>query len=94
MTEYAVYIMANNSGALYVGVTNDLARRVDQHRRRVLPGFTRQYRITRLVHAGYYGDVYEAIAREKQIKGWVRRRKEALIRQSNPQRRDLWEDII
>ena len=94
MAEYAVYIMANRSGALYVGVTNDLVRRVDQHRHGEVPGFTQRYHITRLVHVEFYGDIYEAIAREKQIKGWVRRRKEALVRQANPQRRDLWEDIV
>ncbi len=89
MAEYAVYIMANRSGTFYVGVTNDLVRRVDQHRRGEVPGFTRRYHITRLLRAEFYGDVYEAIAREKQIKGWVRRRKEALIREANPERRDL-----
>ena len=94
MSEYAVYIMANRSGALYIGVTNDLMRRVDQHPCGAVPGFTQRYHITRLVHAEFFGDVYEAITREKQLKGWVRRRKVALIRASNPEWRDLTEAIL
>lgn len=94
MADYAIYMMANRSGGLYVGVTNDLVRRVDQHRRGENPGFTQRYRMTRLIYVEFYHDVHEAIAREKQIKGWVRRRKEALIRQANPKRRDLWDDFV
>jgi putative endonuclease len=94
MAEYAVYIMANRSGTLYIGVTNDLVRRVDEHRRGAIPGYTRRYHVTRLVHAEFYGDVYEAITREKRLKGWVRRRKVALIRASKPEWRDLTEAIL
>ena len=89
MRTYWVYIMTNNSGTLYTGITGDLARRVDEHRRGLMPGFTRRYRITRLVHAESFSSAREAIAREKQIKGWVRSRKLALIAASNPEWIDL-----
>ena len=88
MRAYYVYIMASRSRVLYTGVTNDLPRRVDEHKRGLIPGFTSTYRITRLVHFEAFADVHEAIAREKQIKGWVRARKIRLIEQHNP----TWED--
>src|SRR5438046_5938500 len=75
MRTYYVYIMASRSRVLYTGVTNDLARRVDEHKRSLTPGFTSRYHITRLVYFEEFGDVRDAIAREKQLKGWVRSRK-------------------
>ena len=86
---YHVYIMASFSRTLYVGVTNDLGRRVLEHRSKAVPGFTRKYNITRLVHADEFGDVREAIAREKQIKGWRRDRKIELVESVNPE----WDDL-
>ena len=95
VSEYHVYIMTNNSGTLYVGMTNDLRRRVREHRAaRDDLSFTARYRVTRLV---YYepvsGDVYAALAREKEIKGWLRRRKVALIASQNPKWRDLSPEV-
>ena len=88
MRAYYVYIMASRSRVLYTGVTNDLARRVHEHKRSLIPGFTSIYRVTRLVYFEEFTDVHDAIAREKQIKGWVRARKIRLIEQHNP----TWED--
>jgi putative endonuclease len=89
---YWVYIMTNRTKTLYTGVTNDLARRVHEHRHRQIPGFTSRYRIDRLVHAEPFSEVFDAIAREKQIKGWVRARKIALIEEANPEWRDLGKE--
>ncbi|HYR98036.1 MAG TPA: GIY-YIG nuclease family protein [Gemmatimonadales bacterium] len=89
MRTYYVYIMASRSRVLYTGITNDLARRVDEHKRSLTPGFTSRYHITRLVYFEEFGDVRDAIAREKQLKGWVRSRKVRLIEQKNPSWADL-----
>src|SRR5216117_2420278 len=89
MRTYHVYIIASRSRVLYTGVTNDLARRVYEHKRGLTPGFTSRYHITRLVYFEEYGDIRDAIAREKQLKGWVRSRKTRLIEQKNP----TWEDL-
>ena len=73
MTDYCVYILASGrDGTLYVGVTNDLARRLSEHKSKVIPGFTRRYGVDRLVWYEVHSDVDAAIAREKQIKGWNR----------------------
>jgi putative endonuclease len=88
MRRYYVYIMASRSRVLYTGVTNDLARRVHEHKQGLIAGFTSAYRITRLVYSEEFTDVRDAIAREKQIKGWVRARKIRLIEERNP----TWED--
>jgi putative endonuclease len=93
MRVYYVYIMASRSRVLYTGVTNDLARRVYEHKRSLVPGFTSRYRITRLVYFEEFEDVRDAIAREKEIKGWVRARKIRLIEDRNPtweNRADRW----
>jgi len=89
---YFVYTMASVGRALYVGVTNDLERRVYQHKHGLLPGFTSQYRVTRLVFYEETSDVHAALAREKQIKSWRREKKIALIEASNPDWRDLAAD--
>ena len=89
MREYFVYILANRSGTLYVGVTNDLARRLYEHREKLIPGFTSHYHIDRLVYFEHTPDVRAAIAREKQIKRWRREKKVALIESVN---RD-WKDL-
>ncbi len=86
---YYVYIMASKSRALYTGVTGNLERRVLQHRGKLLPGFTARYNIHRLVCYEAFGEILAAIAREKQIKSWSRRKKIALIESVN---RD-WKDL-
>ncbi|HEX5483171.1 MAG TPA: GIY-YIG nuclease family protein [Terriglobia bacterium] len=89
MKAYYVYIMASKSRTLYTGVTSNLERRVLQHRRKLLPGFTARYNINRLVHYEIFGDIVAAIAREKQVKNWGRMKKIALIESVN---RD-WKDL-
>lgn len=89
MKTYCVYMMASESGVLYVGVTNNLERRVFQHRSKAVPGFTARYNVRKLVYYELYGDIRLAIAREKQIKGWLRKRKIALIESVNPGWKDL-----
>ncbi|MGH7771135.1 MAG: GIY-YIG nuclease family protein [Candidatus Binatia bacterium] len=89
MKQYYVYIMTNKSRTLYTGVTSDLERRVYEHKQRLVPGFTGKYNITRLVYFEVTYDVRAAIAREKQIKGWLRRKKIALIESVNPEWKDL-----
>ena len=89
MQEYYVYIMASRSRTLYVGVTNDLNRRVWEHKNGSIPGFTKKYRVNRLVYFDHSPNVAGAIQREKQIKGWTRARKIALIESINP----TWEDL-
>ena len=88
---YWVYILASRSRVLYTGVTNDLARRVKEHKAGLTPCFTQMYRVTRLVYFEQFGDIRDAIAREKQIKGWVRARKIELIEARNPTWADLAE---
>ena len=93
MKSYYVYVLASLSRVLYTGVTNDLLRRVWEHRNDAVDGFTKQYRVHRLVHFEETPDVYGAIAREKQIKGWRRAKKVALIEAGNPRWEDLWPTI-
>jgi len=81
--------MTNKSRTLYTGVTNDLERRVYEHKQKLVPCFTAKYNITRLVYFEVTQDVQAAIAREKQIKEWLRRRKIALIESVNPEWKDL-----
>lgn len=89
---YYVYIMASPSRTIYVGVTNDLERRVYEHAQKLLPGFTSRYNVSRLVYFEETSDIYAAISREKQLKGWSRARKIALIESSNLHWRDLSTD--
>jgi putative endonuclease len=86
---YCVYILASKSRRLYVGVTRDLLRRVLEHKRGAVEGFTSRYRIDRLVHFEQTDYLQAAIAREKELKGWRRDKKLALIEASNP----TWEDL-
>jgi putative endonuclease len=91
MREYYVYIMTNRSGTFYVGVTNDLIRRVLQHKAG-RSNFTRRYRITRLVYFESTNHVWDALSREKQIKPWRREKKIRLIKTMNPRFLDLSEE--
>ncbi len=92
MKRYYVYILTNASRTLYVGFTSDLARRVYEHKQKLVPGFTARYNITRLVYFEDTVNARAAIAREKEIKGWTRARKIALVSSANPAWRDLSED--
>jgi putative endonuclease len=84
-----VYIMSSTSGTLYVGMTNSLDRRVNAHKRHLIPGFTAKYNCTLLVYFEEISNPLNAIAREKQIKGWLRSKKIALIESMNPH----WDDL-
>jgi len=90
--EYYVYIMTNKSRTLYTGVTNDLMRRVYEHKNKLVKGFTGKYNIQYLVYYESTSDVHAAIAREKQVKGWLRKKKIALIDSMNPTWKDLSEE--
>ncbi len=89
--QYYLYIMANESRMIYTGVTNDLERRVYQHKQK-LDGFTKKYNSTKLVYYEVTDDARSAIRREKQLKGWLRSKKVALIDSMNPLWRDLSEE--
>jgi putative endonuclease len=86
---YHVYMMSNANRTLYVGVTSRLARRVSQHKARAIAGFTSKYHVHQLVYAEEHVDVAQAIAREKEIKGWRRNKKVKLIESLNPEWKDL-----
>ena len=90
--EYYVYIMTNKSRTLYTGVTNDLVRRVYEHKNKLVPGFTSKYNIRFLVYYEATSSIQSAIEREKQIKGWLRAKKIALIDSMNPEWKDLSEE--
>jgi putative endonuclease len=91
---YWVYIMSSDTRTIYIGMTNDLRRRVWEHRENVLAGFTRRYRCHALVFHEVYPDPLSAIAREKQLKGWSRDKKNALIFAVNPKWKDLSEELF
>jgi len=87
--QYYVYIITNRSKTLYTGVTNDLERRVYEHKQKLVDGFTKKYNLTKLVYYETTDDVRSAIGREKQIKGWLRSKKTTLVESVNP----LWRDL-
>ena len=90
MKMYYVYMITNwKNEVLYTGVTNDLARRINEHREKKTPGFASRYNVYKLVFFESNTDINAAIAREKEIKGWVRRKKNALIETTNPDWNDL-----
>ncbi len=91
---YYVYILASRKdGVTYIGVTNDLVRRIYEHRTKAVPGFTSRYNITRLVRFEIYDDPISAISREKELKKWKRSWKVRLIETQNPEWDDLYESI-
>ena len=90
---YAVYILASRSRSLYTGMTGDLQQRMAEHRRGLVRGFTTRYRVFRLVYFEQFGDVRDAIAREKEIKAWRREKKIRLIEKENPTWADLAEGL-
>jgi len=90
-----VYILASGrNGTLYVGVTNDIARRVYQHKEGLVPGFTKKHRVTKLVHCEPFDRISYAIQREKTLKKWPRKWKMDLVERDNPQWRDLAEEPL
>ena len=93
MSRYFVYIVASRSRVVYVGVTNDLNRRVGEHKEGLIPGFSQKYKTNRLVYYESTSDVRGAIAREKQIKRWRREKKVNLIENLNPEWNDLAREI-
>jgi putative endonuclease len=91
---YYVYILASQrNGTLYIGVTNDIVRRVYEHRSKVVPGFTKKYDVLNLVYYEIYDDIENAIRREKRLKKWNRARKIRLIEEKNPNWIDLYPSI-
>jgi putative endonuclease len=93
-TPFFVYILASKrNGTLYVGVTNDLARRLSEHQAKLVPGFTRKYQVDQLVYFEVFESILEARARERALKRWRRAWKIALIEKSNPCWRDLTGEL-
>ena len=93
MKDYYVYILTNEHGnVMYVGVTNDLARRLYEHRQELADGFTKRYHVHKLVYFEQTSSIEAAIAREKELKGWTRGKKNPLVETMNPVWRDLSED--
>lgn len=90
----AVYIMANSRPTLYTGMTNNLVRRVYEHKNHLVPGFTAKYNVTKLVYFEIYETIEQVIIREKQIKDMNREDKLKIIRNFNPEFKDLYSDII
>lgn len=90
MSDLFVYLMTNSSRVvLYIGVTNNLERRVWEHRNKAVEGFTQQYHVNRLVYYEQFSNPRDAISREKEIKGWRRSKKDALVATMNPK----WDDL-
>ena len=90
MHNYYVYILTNwNNKVMYVGVTNDLQRRISEHKSKLIEGFTKKYNVNKLVYYEHTTDIYSAIAREKEIKGWKRYKKDELVVSINPKWKDL-----
>lgn len=86
--------MSPNNKVVYVGVTNDLMKRIRQHRNKLIDGFTKKYNVTKLVHYEEFKDPISAIEREKQLKGGSRQKKLDLVRNKNPHYDDLYEETI
>lgn len=94
MRQYYLYIMASKrNGTLYIGVTNNLIRRVYEHKEGIIEGFTKKYNVKNLVYYEIYESVYEAIKREKAMKKWLRKWKIDLIEKENPHWNDLYEEL-
>lgn len=93
LRSYFVYIMASKTGTLYIGVTDDLRRRVLEHKMKLIKGFTEKYNIDRLVYFDEFHDIDQAIEIEKKLKGWTRQKKINLIKTINPPAKDLAENL-
>ena len=92
---YFVYILTNQQNTtFYIGITNNLSRRIYEHQQKFVSGFTQKYNLTKLVHAEQFMKVKEAITREKQLKKWERAWKVRIIEEMNPEWRDLYYDLV
>lgn len=93
MKSYWVYIITNKSGTLYTGITNNLVRRIFEHKQKIIPGFTTKYNIDKLIFFQEFSNPNDAIAAEKKIKGWTRKKKIDLVKSINPDFKELsfWE---
>ena len=89
MRHFYVYILSNISRTLYIGITNNLERRIYEHKNKLIDGFTKKYNLKKLVYFEMSTDIRSAICREKQLKGWLRSKKIALIEENNPD----WDDL-
>jgi putative endonuclease len=90
-----IYITSNmNNTTIYIGVTSDIVRRIYQHKSGEIEGFTSKYKVDKLVYYEIFDSIEDAIAREKQLKGWSRKKKNILIEKQNPEWKDLWNEII
>jgi len=87
--QYYVYILTNKSNTLYTGITDDLYRRLYEHKNKLTPGFTKKYNIDKLIYYEVFDDPESAIQREKEIKGWTRKKKLELIKKVNPNFKEL-----
>ena len=95
MKQYYIYILTNQYHTVfYVGVTNNLIRRVYEHKNKLVKGFTSKYNINKLVYYEVFSDIRDAIYREKQIKSWSRKKKKEMIEKLNPEWKDLYEEIV
>ena len=92
--DYYVYIISNKTNStLYIGVTNNLKRRIYEHKNKLIDGFSKKYNLSKLVYFETTTDSYSAISREKQLKGWIRQKKIDLITSQNPEFKDLYDYI-
>jgi len=89
MKNYYVYILSNEARTLYIGITNNLERRMYEHKNKIIDGFTKKYNLTKLVYYETTTEIRDAIAREKEMKGWLRIKKIIFIEESNPG----WDDL-
>ena len=95
MKNYYVYILASKkNGTLYIGVTNDIVKRVYEHKNDIIKGFTEKHKVLNLVHYEIVFDIHAAITREKRMKKWKRQWKIELIEKDNPEWRDLYNDLV
>lgn len=93
MKEYYVYILTNwNNKVLYIGVTNNINRRMFEHKNKLIKGFTKKYNLTKLVYFEDFTGIQDAIVSEKKLKGWIRSKKNTLIESKNPDWKDLSEE--
>ena len=89
-----IYIIGNERPTVYIGVTSNLIKRVYAHKNKLVDGFSKKYNLTKLLYYEVFEDIYHAIEREKQLKMWRRRWKLDLIREKNPEFKDLYKDIL
>ena len=93
--EYYVYILTNKTNdVMYIGVTNNLKRRIYEHKSETVAGFTKRYHVNKLVYYEEYSEITRAISREKQLKHWIREKKNCLVESKNPEWNDLSEYVF